>query len=205
MKINNWIYRHEKLDSELLELNGSVYANLDFLLCSRYYHTCNFLNSYRNPSQKFQIAILNSMINIHDSWKTQIVRKEDIYDLKLWVFPSEVLRSSVALSQRDITLENESQLVASHNEFPFDRYSSLRDELNKFSWKGFFNDTVYFASDFGKAQYAGQRLVLSREEMLAKMHKLGAKREHVRFENGQRDIKYTMREDNNLIWIGTKS
>lgn len=200
--IKNWTYRHEKLDSELLDSNGAVYANLDFLLCSSYYQTDNFLYSYRNPSQKFQVAILKSMIKVYDSWRNQIEGKEDIYDLKLWIYPNKLINSGVAISTEDITLENESQLVACNMDFPFDRFPSLTDDLNKFSWKGFYNDTVYFETDFGKAQFAGQRRVFSKNEMLVEMIKLGAKREHVIFENGQRDVRYTVRKGH--IWIGTK-
>ncbi len=203
MEIKNWTYRHEKLESELFDSNGAIYANLDFLLCESYNCTNKYHGSGRNPSHKFQVAILESMIKVHDSWKTQIVEMEDIYDLKLWVF-SEFIKSSVALSNKDITLENESNLVACNEDFPFDRYPTIRNDLNTFSWKGYYNDSIFFESDFNKAQFAGQRRVFSREEMLTEMIKLGAIKEHVIFENGQKDVRYTIRDDNNIIWIGTK-
>ena len=134
-------------------------------------------------------------------WKNQI-NGEEGYDLKIWLYPL-LTNSCIALSRNDITLENERELVVCEKEFNTGRFPSLMKDLEMFSFQAYYNDDIYYQSEFGLAQFHTQRRFFSKEEMLKEMDKLGAKREPVIFDNGQRDIKYTVMDENKILWIAT--
>lgn len=149
-QIEKWRLGNLDLRVELLQLYQ--YDKIDI----RIHPWCNisFLNSiFPEPKGKNKQLILNGLIDIYNSLKSQLEQQGLPYYLKIWLFEPRFSRSQVvcAIGER---IEYYNNSFNSSNEkvsFHPESYGLIKDRLGKFTWELKDDEDYYSNNELGEA------------------------------------------------------
>ncbi|HEX2945600.1 MAG TPA: hypothetical protein VHT96_06570 [Clostridia bacterium] len=91
----------------------------------------------RNPPLWYSRIILDNMIEIYMNWYEALSKLEGPFNLKIWLFEPDFIRSQVVWDFGSIygfydnTFEKSNEI----RDFPFDKYKTQRYDLKTFTWK----------------------------------------------------------------------
>ena len=194
--IERWQKDNEEIDPDSLAMNGQYAWQKPWMIKVS---TGKDTYDYANLPLEVQESILEGLLNIYNSWQNQLANLPGNYDLKIWIYHPEFIRSFIAVTQRDVTKYNEEDLIESNEGFPIKLFPGLNNELEKLKFSGYVHTEHFYRSEFGDCLYWGYKFEEeppSKDYMLAEMARLGATKENV-----LTDVKYTVRKGN--LWIGT--
>ena len=150
--IENWQKDNEEIDPASLAMGGQYAWQKPWM---KTVSTGKDTYDYANPPLEVQESILKGLLSIYNSWQHQLANLPGNYDLKLWVFHPEFIRSTVGVTSKDTSKYNEEELVESNEEFPMKLFPRFQDELVKFKFQGYYHDEHFYELDFGACLYWG--------------------------------------------------
>ena len=201
-QIENWRLKNLKLSEEIIEKYHYDYIKIivhpwcDLTLGKSY---------IPEPKSKTKLLILNGLIDIYNSWKTQMDKIGKPYYLKIWIFEPRFTKSQVvcAIDERIEYYVNHFQSPDQLKVFHSEHYGKLKAELDKFNWELKLDEEYYSNEDLGEPE---DYLTLKDYEFSKKWIERIRKKAH-RIElfknNDDRLTEFFILKKGNL-WIGEK-
>lgn len=112
------------------------------------------------PKRKTKYLMLNGLLDIYESWKTQLDQIGKPYYLKIWIFEPRFSDSQVvcAVSERIDFYENNFYAPEQAKIFNPQKYASLKQRLEKLNWDYRLDENHYGNNEVGQPeQYATRK------------------------------------------------
>lgn len=201
--IAEWVKDNEEIDPDSLAMGGQYAWQKPWMkkVC-----TGKDTYNYQNPPLEVYEYILEGLISIYNSWHHQLANMPSKYDLKIWIFHPEFIRSTVGVTSKDTSKYNEEELIESNEGFPIQLFPGLRSKLDKYEFKSYQDNQIFYMNDMGNAIFWGYNFEEeppSEEYMLREMTRLRATSKKIQLPDGTTEIKFTIKKGH--IWIGTVS
>ena len=135
-----------KLDMKNLVRYERDYAKV----CVHPYGSISFTNSQvPEPRAETKQRILNGLIDIYQSWRTQLDGMNEPYYLKIWIFDPRLSRSQVLCAVRNSIDFYENTFSSPENDQRFNscRLGIVKERLEKFDWQHRIDEDVVYDSE----------------------------------------------------------
>lgn len=140
-KVEKWKQRVLDLDIEHLYQYQRDYAKLwihPFYAIPR-----------RNPTVWYNRLLLEAMLDVYLSWSETLKKLDEKYYLKLWIYDPNFINSQVVAAYKDCLhfYDQTFEVGDQGKQFPFHKYTYLREKLEMFDWHQHIDCDVYTESD----------------------------------------------------------
>ena len=181
-KIAQWKLSYINLDLTALDIHNRDYVKL---WIDPWYRI-----SFRNPPIWIQRIMLESLLEILQSWKQQLENLEEEYYLKIWIFDKEFMKTQVVVAYRDRLnfYDNTFKNSADIKKMSFDKFGKILDKYSNLELEFCVWEELRFV-----------KLDEMDETEISLMYKKQYKVSEVII-NGEKDICFSKHLDN--VWIG---
>ena len=153
----------------------------------------------RNPPIWYNRLLLEAMLEIYQSWRDKLTRLDESFYLRLWIYDPHFINSQVVAAYKDCLhfYDRTFDVGTQDKQFPFHKYTYLKEKLEMFDWQQHIDCDVYTESDLIDNI---QRGWMSSDEFDAIKEK-AYKVEEIHFSNG--DIDKTFSVQVGGVWVGS--
>lgn len=200
--IDNWIEAHKSLDLHFLKDRQYDYAKIRV-------HPWSGINMVMSqipePKGTTKSKILYGLIEIYDTWKTELHKLGEPYYLKIWLFEPRFSLSQVvcAIGGRLDFYENTFFKPVAQKELVPKKYGQLENRMSEFNWEYRVDEDSYEDNYLGAPQdytniaaYEETKIFLNR--IMKKPHRIVKLKEPV----GGATESYLFKKGD--VWIGEK-
>ncbi|GLB53019.1 hypothetical protein NBRC110019_20590 [Neptunitalea chrysea] len=201
--IDNWVEYNRKIDMDYLNSAGHTYAKMYLYP----WYSLQIDPSIPNPKGITKAKMLEGLLTIYNSWKTQLDSLVKPYYLKIWLYEPRFILSQVVCAIEDTVTfydtpfykpENQKQLATQN----FGRFAK---ELDSFSWTYCLDEEILTEYDLGEfndwdmtpAAYEHHKARFNR--LLKKPHRTGT------IDITLKKTIQTYSFKKGTVWIGNKS
>lgn len=140
--IDSWIKHSLQLDIDRLKVHQRDY-------CKIWVYPWSKLFIRKTPPKDYRNKILNGLLDIYDSWKTQLDALNQPYYLKIWLFEPRFINSQVVCSIGDCLdfYKNTFRKSNTNDSFPLQKFEAINDRLSNYTWAQRFDDDIYSTDD----------------------------------------------------------
>ncbi|NPC91863.1 hypothetical protein HOO54_06350 [Bacillus sp. WMMC1349] len=138
-KIARWKHNVIELDMDYIRENQRDYAKL-------WIHPFYALVR-TNPPTWYNRLLLIEMINVYLNWYKQMVKEDEDFYLKIWLYEPDFISSQIVVSYKNCLSYYDSVFDpnTTKKRFPFHKYKSIKDKLTLFEWKACIDADMYWA------------------------------------------------------------
>ncbi|HEY4430695.1 MAG TPA: hypothetical protein VGN87_06615 [Paenibacillus sp.] len=187
-EIEQWKQRHIDLDIERLCRNNRYHVKL---WIDPFYRLTR-----RNPPMWYSRLILESMIEVYQSWSLQMKRINEPFYLKIWLYNPNFINSQIVVAFRECLnfYDNTFDKSNDNKEFPSHLYGRILG-LQEFKWELAIDSDDYWFSELQEDIDLGFRTDKDIEVIKNKAYKY----ETVKLSFGE-DTVYNVRVGD--VWLG---
>lgn len=200
--IGHWVEIHKNLNFSYLKEYQRYYAKIRV----HPWEGISLTNSQTpEPKGQTKIKILNGLIEIYNSWKTELDDSGENYYLKIWLFEPRFSSSQVVCAIGDYLnfYENTFFKPDESKKFNPEKYGQLKNEIENFNWEYRLDEDHFNNSEPGEpelyatlADYEEEKRWF--EKMLKKPHRTTKFKEPI----GDATESYSFRKGD--VWLGEK-
>lgn len=200
--IDQWVENHKNLNLDYLKEYQRDYAKIRVHPWSG----ISLTNSQTpEPKGQTKTKILKGLIEIYDSWKTELDKLDVNYYLKTWLFRPRFASSQVVCAIGDYLdfYENTFFKPEDSKKLNPENYGTLKNEIEKFNWEYRLDEDHFDNSEPGdpelyttKADYEEDKKWF--EKTLKKPHRTTKFNEPI----GEATESYSFKEGD--VWLGEK-
>ncbi|WP_241675075.1 hypothetical protein [Paenibacillus luteus] len=180
------------MDKEALEKYQRDYAKL---WISPFYHLFK-----RTPPIWYNRIILEAMIDVYRSWHETMLKSNEPFYLKIWLYDPDFIQSQIVVAYRENLHFYENTFDAPkevNKTFPYHPFTYLREKLLAFDWKLHLETEVHLESDLIDHIQHGWSTATQAE----RIRKRAYRTETITQTDGTPDIIYCVEVGN--VWVGT--
>lgn len=190
-KIEKWKRRVIDLDIEHLHHYKRDYAKLwihPFYAIPR-----------RNPPIWYNCLLLEAMLDVYRCWHEKLSEFDEDFYLKLWIYDPHFINSQVVTAYKDcLHFYDQMFDVGNHEkQFPFHKYTYLRESLEVFDWYLHIDGDVYTESDLIDNIQRGWMSDKDVEAIKEKAYRV----ETIHLSDGDTDKTYSVKVGD--VWVGS--
>ncbi|MCP3776693.1 hypothetical protein NLX71_25985 [Paenibacillus sp. MZ04-78.2] len=155
----------------------------------------------RNPPVWFNRLILEAMLEVYENWLQKFKEMDEEFYLKIWLYDPHFINSQIVAAYKECLFFYDQTFDLARQEqekkFPFDKYTSLKDQLEKFNWRLHIDSDVFTESDLIDNI---QRGWMSENEVKAIKSK-AYKVDSINLSDGDTDKVYSVKVGD--VWVGS--
>lgn len=200
--IEQWVESHKILDLDYLKEYKRDYAKIRIHPWSGI-----TLTNSQTPEPKGQtkVIILKGLIEIYDSWKSELDKLGENYYLKIWLFEPRFASSQVVCAIEDYLefYENTFYKPDESKKLNSESYGQLKDEIENFNWEYRLDEDHFDNSELDEpdlyatlADYEKDKRRV--EKMLKKPHST------TKFKEPIGDVTESYSFEKGYVWLGEK-
>lgn len=190
-------------------IDSSLDIDLDRLTDRQVYYQKIYVYPWANlfcnkqPPTGYRNQITSGLIDIYFSWRTELEKLNQPYYLKVWLNYPRFMTSQVVAAIGD-KIEYYNNIFPSADksiQFPFDKFVTAKDKINKLNWTPFLDEDPFFESEFEtpKEKYASEEDYLYDQRLIKQIRENHDRKEVIK--NGEdTDILYC--KTRGLTWVG---
>jgi hypothetical protein len=182
-QIDLWFDRSKNLDVGHLQKYREDYVKIQINPWNRLVK--------RAPPNWYYKLILVKLIEIHDLWIQNEALKDHPHDLQLWLHEPNTIRSEVVcplVGKEGGRRDNYYLKSNDFKQFPFEKWSSKKVDLHRFTWELYDDHDFVFESHYELS-----------EEEIDELFNEGYIKEEIEVD-GKNDVRYKKKVGN--VWIG---
>ncbi|MED1472695.1 hypothetical protein [Bacillus salipaludis] len=199
-KIRGWKRHKRKIErwkQDVIDLDSDYFSEYQRTYTKLWIHPF-FALIRRNPPQWYNRLLLEAMIDVYLAWHQKMKAENEDFYLKIWLYDPRFIESQIVVAYRDCLgfYEHTFELRPNKKEFPYDKFYSLKNKLEKFEWQ-LHIDSEYF-TDNDLKEYIEEGLMTETEssQIIQKAFKT------LRIENEFGGVlQYSL--DKGDVWVGT--
>lgn len=149
--ISRWVETNKNLDLDLLKQYQRDYVKIRLHPWGGVYSA--FYN-IPEPKRKTKTKILEGLIEIYDSWKTELDKLGEDYYLKIWLFEPRFSNSQVvcAIGDRLNFYKNTFHKPEEIRNLNPDNYSRIKDDIASFNWEHRLDEDHFDNNEIGEPE-----------------------------------------------------
>ena len=191
----------------------NLYLNMDYLKKEQreyvkfriYPWTPIAMSIFHFPKPKGEVRrrIVESLIDIYENWREQLLETGEPFYLKIWLFESDIPYSQVVCAVGD-KLHFYDQTFYKPEQtkiFQLENYRKLAKRLSEYNWDFHFHEYVLFENDYKEENCKTREEFLENKKYLEKMLKKPYRIEETRY-NGENQKTYIIQAE--TVWLGEK-
>lgn len=138
-------------------------------------------------------------MDVYQSWYQKLNELGEPFYLKLWIFDPHFINSQVVAAYKDYLhfYDQTFEVGYQEKEFPFGKYTYLREKLEMFYWHRHIDCDVYTESDLLDDIQLGWMSQNELEAIKRKAHKV----ETIHLSDGEIDRTYSVQVGD--VWVGS--
>ncbi len=203
-QIEDWREANINLDLDYIEESERDYTKIRIHPWS----SLSFTNSVDpEPTGKTKQKILNGLLDIYESWKTQLDKLGQPYYLKIWLFEPRFCQSQIvcAVGKFIEFYNNTFEKADSEKQMIPEHYGKLKERIEKYKWDLHLDEDVYYNIEVEVGEpslYASQKDYEEHKiwfkRLLKKPHRTKKFKEPI----GEAIESYSFKRG--YVWIGEK-
>ncbi|WP_235867381.1 hypothetical protein [Priestia abyssalis] len=189
-KVERWKQEVINLDIDYLSDYQRTYAKL-------WIHPFYTL-IHRNPPLWYNRLLLEAMIDVYLAWHQKMREEDEDFYLKIWLYDPHFIESQIVVAYKDcLDYYNKTFEVRPNiKEFPYAKFHSLRDKLEKFEWQLFIDSEHYDDNELKEQIEEG----FATEKEVSKIKRKAYETLRIENEDGS-FLQYSL--DKGDVWVGT--
>lgn len=161
------------------------------------------LKNYPNPTGKIRTKIIDSFMDIYESWDRQLTKLRKTYYLKIWLFEPNIYNSQVvcALNEEIEYYENifhTPEVVKDTSKLSLNKIST---RVNKYNWTYRIDEYEISESEYLRDNFSSEKKYLEEQKWLKNELKK-PKRICDKEVNGVKERIFLIKESD--VWLGEK-
>lgn len=153
----------------------------------------------RNPPVWYNRFLLEAMLEVYQNWHEKLTELGEVFYLKLWIFDPHFINSQVVASYKDCLhfYDRTFDVGTEVKEFPYHKYTYLKEKLEMYDWQHCIDCDVYTESDLIDNMLRGWMLSDEINTIKSKAYKVQV----IQLSNGEDDKTYSVQVGD--VWVGT--
>lgn len=146
--IESWEKTNVKIDLQELKYNQRKYVKV---WVSPYCDYDILGSETPEPKGKTRKLILQSLINIYNSWHRELKALKEPFYLKIWLYEPNISRSQIVCATGEFRKFYESSFptINRSKKLKFENYGRLTEEMRKFNWTCALEEKSFTVDDIG--------------------------------------------------------
>ncbi|WP_442602905.1 hypothetical protein [Paenibacillus sp. KN14-4R] len=153
----------------------------------------------RTPPTWYNRLLLDAVFDVYFHWHERMKSTNGQFYLKIWLFDPHFINTQIVVANKDALhfYDNTFDTAIQDEKFPFQKFTYLKEKIEKYTWKLHIDSDVYTESDLINDIKNGWR---SEKEIQKVMNK-AYKSESINLPNNEFDRTFSVKVGN--VWIGS--